>query len=260
MKNILLYILGFVLINLCFTSCEDTDYLQYDLNQKNGIYVEYFESIDSKEALDSIFYNFGFEDIEEYVIEVPVKLSGNLSGTDKQINIVIDNSKYANADVIAAKTEYFEIPESVILEKNATTAIIPVKLFRHSDLEQDRAVITFELIGNDNFEVRGQAEFTITFDDKEPVQPDWWLTFRWGEWNKLKGQLFFKYFWEMEQENKGIYDRIVARYGRLWNEASTKWGNSPWWNFPVSLKSVWQKVYDYSEEHPELEWNIMDPN
>lgn len=256
MEKKLFNILFITLALFCFSSCEDTDYLEYDQSQKDGIFF------DKTEKTDSLFYNFGFYEITENTINIPVLLMGIPKDYDREFGIKLTNTKYADNDetVIPAKPEYFEIPEKIILKKDSTVAYIPVKLLRHAELENERAIITINLENSDDFEVRGHSEFTITFDDKTPKEPNWWTTYDMGDFNKFKGQLFFKYFWEMENEQKAIYDAIVDRWGKFLDIMPNYWGNSPLVVYRIAFaKYVKLKMYNYSQEHPELELNIKKP-
>lgn len=256
MKNRLLNILVCTLVVCYFTSCTNSDYLEYDLSQKDAVYLNYTEET------DSLFYNFGFYEITENVISIPVNLMGMPRDYDREIKITLSNERYADADtaVIPASEEYFEIPETVMLKKDSTSVYVPVKLLRHHDLEEKRAIITFNIESTEDLEVRGHSEYTITFDDKTPKTPNWWTSYNMGDFTKFKGQLFFKYFGEMEQEQKAIYDAIVERWGRFLDIMPNGSRNSPLMIYRVSFnKYVKMKMYNYSQEHPELELNIKKP-
>ncbi len=254
MKNKILNILLFAIAALYFSSCTDRDYMEYDVSQKDAVYMDF------SEETDSLFYNFGFYEITEKVIKVPVKLMGMPRDYDREIKISVTNERYADETASAAIEEYFSVPDMVVLKKDSTTTHIPVTLLRHADLENLRAILTLNIEKTDDLDIRGHSEYTITFDDKTPEMPAWWTSYDMGEFSKLKGQLFFKYFWELEQEQKAIYDAIVERWGKFLDVEPNIYGDSPLVVYWVTFnKYVKLKLYNYSQEHPELDLNIQKP-
>ncbi|SMO55049.1 protein of unknown function [Saccharicrinis carchari] len=237
-----------------FSACENTDYLKYDLEQKDGVFLNYTEES------DSMFYNFGFYEITEKTIEVPVNLIGMPRGYDREFSLSVSNERYADESAVAATEDYYEIPQKVLLKADSISAMVPVKLIRHPDLENVRAIITFNIEATEDLDVKGHAEFTITFDDKTPEEPNWWTAFDMGEFTKFKGQLFYRYFWEMEQNQKSIYDAIVKRWGKFLDIEPNNWGDNPLFVYYISFnKYVKLRMWEYSEAHPELELNIQKP-
>ncbi len=245
----------YILLPFLLSSCLNEDYLQYDTNQKDGVYLDYTTTT------DSVFYNFGFESIQEYTIYVRCNLMGVPKSYDRKINLKMENGRYAGAVFTAAKESYYTAPAIVILPKDSVSVNIPVILKRDTELEMVRAIITLQLDNSDDFDVRGHSEFTITFDDKLPTTPAWWQSFNYGVFTKLKGQLFFKYFWEMESENKGTYDIITARWGRNLSITPNSGANNPLSVYRVTfMKYVQQKMWEYSQTNPELNLGITKPN
>jgi len=254
MKKQILYIYTCIALIIGCSSCEDADYLKYDQNQKDGVFLNYTEDT------DSLFYNFGFYEITENTIEVPVNLMGMPRDYDREFTVSLSNERYADESAIPAVEEYYEIPVKVTLKADSTIAKIPVKLLRHTDLEDVRAVITLNIESTNDLEIKGHSEYTITFDDKTPEEPNWWTTYDMGEFTKFKGQLFYRYFWEMEQSEKPIYDQIVDRWGQFLDIMPNYWGNSPLVVYRISFnKYVKLRMWEYSEAHPELELNIQKP-
>jgi hypothetical protein len=248
-KKIIYIIVGFLL-----SSCAKEEYLQYDTTQKDGVYLDYTP------ATDSIFYNFGFESITDKTIDVVCKVMGAPKSQDRRIKIKMVNNKYAGQEFLPAKAQYYSVPLEVILPKDSVKITIPVKINRDIELESTRAILTLQLEQNEDFDIRGHSEFTITFDDKVPATPVWWTSYNMGAFTKLKGQLFFKYFWEMEAENKGTYDIIVARWGRTLNITPNSGANSPLNVYRVTFaKYVQQKMWEYSQANPQLNLGITKP-
>lgn len=234
-------------------ACEKEDYPVYDVNQKDGIFLDYSESY------DSVFYNFGFDMKTEYIYPVRIAVSGMPRDYERTVKLKINSGKYASEDFIAAKEAYFDLPTEFTFPKNVVVAELPVKLIRDPELEDVRAILTFELVESDDFAVRGHSEFTITFDDKMPKAPLWWNQQSQfvGVFTKLKGQLFFKYFWEMEQENKYFFDKIVDYWGRNLDQHPYE---NPCRSYPFAFNMyVFMKMWEYSEAHPELNLNISKP-
>ena len=237
-----------------FAACENDDYPVYDLNQTDGVFLAY------NEKTDSVFYNFGFDSKTEYVYNVTVKLMGMPRDYDRIVKLKVNSGKYANEEFLAAKETYYELPSEITFPKDSVQTMIPVKLLRNAELEEVRAILTFELEDSKDLLVKGHREFTITFDDKLPKTPAWWTTYDYGAFTKFKGQLFFKYFWEMEQENKYLFDKIVARWGRNLDKTPNTYANNPLNVYPYAFGMyVGMKMWEYSEAHPELELNISKP-
>ena len=254
MKLRILNIYVSIVLIFFFFFCEDNDYLKYDQTQQDGVFLSYTEDT------DSLFYNFGFYEITEKTIEVPVNLMGMPREYDREFKVSLSNERYATEEFVAAIDDYFEVPNTVILKADSVIAKILVKLNRHSDLEDQRAVLTLNLEGTDDLGIKGHSEYTIAFDDKTPKEPNWWTSYDMGAFTKFKGQLFYRYFWEMEQSQKPIYDAIVDRWGKFLDIMPNYWGNSPLAVYRVTFnKYVKLRMWEYSEAHPELELNIQKP-
>lgn len=232
-------------------SCENSDYQKYDLSQKDGVFIF---------GRDSVFYNFGFDTKTEFVYNVELRLIGMPRDYDRLVKINVISDKYATENIVAAKDVYYEIPKEFIFPKNAVKADIPVKLLRNKDLENIRAILAFEIEKTEDLLIRGNSKYSITFDDKIPETPVWWADYKWGAFSKLKGQLFFKYFWEMEKENKYLYDKIVQRWGVNLDIPPLIYGNNPTNAYSYAFaKYVEMKMWKYAEKHPELKLNIKKP-
>ncbi len=253
MKRLMIFI---GVIAALSTACKNEDYPVYDVNQKDGVFLAY------DEETDSVFYNFGFDSKTEYIQGVTIKLLGMPRDYDRTVKLKVNNGKYADDEFVAAKEAYYELPSTFTFPKDSVQATIPVKLIRDAELEDVRAILTFELEESDDLAVRGHSEFTITFDDKLPLKPEWWTTYDLGDFTKFKGQLFFQYFWEMEQENKYLFDKIVARWGRNLDipPFTPGYANSPLVIYETAFNLyVKMKMWEYSEAHPELELRIQKP-
>lgn len=248
-KRIIYIILAFII-----SSCAKEDYIKYDTTQKDGVYLDYTA------ATDSVFFNFGFDSMEEYTVLVSCKIMGVPKPFDRKIAIKMVNEKYANTSFIAAKDKYYSVPLQVTIPKDSVKISIPVKLKRDVELETTRAIITLQLEKSEDFDVRGHSEYTVTFDDKLPATPIWWTTYNYGAFTKLKGQLFFKYFWEMEKENKGTYDIIVNRWGKNLDKKPNSYADSPLNVYRISfMKYVQLKMWEYSQVNPNLNLGISKP-
>jgi hypothetical protein len=250
MKKSIIY----VILTFLVFSCVNEDYLQYDTTQKDGVYLDYTATT------DSVFYNFGFESIQQNTINVICKVMGVPKTFDRKISIKMVNNRYSNSVFTPAKESYYSVPNSVTLPKDSVRVMIPVTLKRDPELENTRAIITLELVKSDDFDIRGHSEYTISFDDKLPATPVWWTTYNMGAFTKLKGQLFFKYFWEMEAEDKGTYDIIVSRWGKTLSITPNSGASSPLTVYRVTFaKYVQQKMWEYSQANPELNLGITKP-
>lgn len=261
MNKLFVYILTAVVV--AFSSCTSENYLKYDTSWKDGIYIEQFITVEKdskevKEEIDSTFYNFGFSSITEHTINVRCVMMGAPKDVDREIKIKTNNSKYASETFEAASGTYYVIPESVIMPKGEVETTIPVKLLRHPDLETKSVILTMELVTNDNFETKGNFEFTITFDDKTPTTPVWWTKYDMGAFHKEKGQKFFEYFWDLEASQKYIFDQIVKRWGRNLDKGPFTPGylNSPLILFDFTFSAfVKMRLYEYAQANPGQKWD-----
>lgn len=244
-----------ILSSFILFSCVKEDYLKYDTTQKDGVYLNYTPET------DSVFFNFGFDSKTEHIIELNCMVMGVPKDYDRTISLKAVNDKYSDEVFIPAKAQYYSVPSEIILPKDSVHVSIPVVLKRDIELETTRAIITLELHPTEDFDIRGHSEFTITFDDKTPPTPAWWTTYNYGAFTKLKGQLFFQYFWEMEQSNKGTYDIIVARWGKNLDKKPNSGANSPLNTYYLTfMQYVQQRMWEYSQAHPELNMGIQKPN
>lgn len=248
-----LSVIGLLLFSI--VSCSENDQLQYDINQKDGVYFL------ASKSTDSIFYNFGFDEITELKVEIPVHLMGLPVNYDREFKISLSNERYVDSTVVPAIEQYYEMPNTIVMAADSVSTTIPITLKRHEDLEELRAILTLNLEPTTDLDIRGHSEFTITFDDKAPLTPAWWTSYDYGNFTKLKGQLFFRFFRELEGENKAVYDIIVNRWGEFLTIEPNIWGDNPLIVYRITFaKHIQQKMYDYSLEHPELELNISKPN
>jgi len=247
----------YIILSLIFVliSCNNDNYKLYDLSQNDGVFLPF----DTK--TDSTFYNFGFDDKTEFTYKIDVKLMGMPRDYDRKIKVIIENEKYASEEFIASKEEYYDIPNEVILPKDSIHTYIPVKLIRNSELETSRAIITLRIEETEELVIRGHNEFTITFDDKMPNQPEWWLSYCMGEFSKISASLVYKYFWEMEEKNPYFYNQIVEFGGVNLDKPGLKGGNNPFFKFSYSMGIyVLTPCYEYSLAHPELNLGFTKPN
>lgn len=249
LKN--LSLIGFIILSV---SCSKNELIKYDTSQKDGVYF------DTSKSTDSIFYNFGFDENTTMDVEIPVYLMGLPVSHDRVFKVSLDNDKYVDETVVAATSEYYDIPETITLKADSVSITIPVTLKRHPDLEDLRAIMTINLEPTEDLDIRGHSEYTITFDDKTPPTPAWWASFWYGEFTKFKGQLFFRYFKEIEQEDKAVYDLIVKRWGEYLTIEPNAFGDNPLFTYMITFaKYVQQKMYDYSLDNPQLNLNISEP-
>jgi len=245
MKRIAYLLLGLSILG----SCEKENYLLYDTTQQDGVYLDYTADT------DSVFYNFGFESKTQDVIELNVNLMGVPKDYDRTFNVTTCNDRYAGNGFKAAKDKYFSVPSSVVLPAGAVTTVIPVTLIRDAELSysENRSILTIELADSDDLAVRGQKEYTITFDDILPSRPAWWGTYKYGAFTKVKAQKFYELFWATESTQSYFYDKIVERWGREMTKTPNSGQNSPLTVYSMFFKKyVDIPWYNYFVEHPEL--------
>lgn len=245
-------------VGLFFAACTDNEPLLYDAGQKDAVYFQ------ANKETDSLYYNFGLRTIESHQIKIPVYLMGLPRSQDREIQIELENDKYADpqAGVIPAEEGYYNLPQSIVLKADSVMTHIPVTLLRHQDLRQNRAVVTIHLVEGVDFDVRGYSEYTLVFDDLAPPTPPWWDVWTYGQFSRMKGELFFEFFREMQQESPVLYDQIVDRWGEFLEIEPNTFGDNPLYTYRIAFGlHVHTKMYHYFQEHPELGiTDIQKPN
>jgi hypothetical protein len=243
-----------IIIAYCCSACSENEYLLYDVNQQDAVFL------DMTELTDSVYYNFGFYEITEYIYHLPVLLMGMPRDYDREFRVSLNNGLRADSTVVPAIPAYYEVPEKITLKRDSVVAYVPIKLLRHQDLETIRTILTIQIEPSEDFEVRGHSKFTISFDDLTPPTPIWWTSWDMGAFTKFKGQLFFRYFFEMQQESPVTYNNIVSRWGKFLDIPPNNAANSPLNVYRIAFnKFVKLKMYHFSIEHPELNLNISYP-
>ncbi|RAV28943.1 DUF4843 domain-containing protein [Sinomicrobium soli] len=187
MKNIFSYITVVCTVTtILLTACSKDEINTYE--GKDSIYfkwtVDSIFSGSTVEGIDSIGFSFGFFPPEavEYVYKIPVYVQGELSETDRLIQVEVLETSTAVAGT------HFSIPETVTFRANSRKDSIPVTLYRTPDMKEEVFSIVLEILPNKDFntemdgdiidaatgEMRSYTRFELTVNDILET-PEYWF-------------------------------------------------------------------------------------
>ena len=256
----LLYIL---LVGNLFLACQKTDLPLYDTSQKDGVYLQ-SNNYSSTLGKDSIYVNFGFEPITESIVTTNLRLMGMPKDYDRKVLVSTKNTlnvEEGDENLVPALDEYYDVPAEMVIPANEVQVELPITLYRHADLTEKTAVVVVNIEGTEDLDIRGNDQFVVIFDDLAPEEPGWWNLNSLGHYSRDKAIKFYEIFHETEQTQKFTFDVIVDRWG-YWLDQGNNSGNfSPLNVYSIFFKdNVLMPMYEYSQAHPELEWEIQKPN
>lgn len=248
MKRINLYQLCAGLAVIMLSSCGKTDYTRFD-SDFTGIYFQ----------KDSMHYSFSVTplDIETYTLQIPVRIMGATSGTERKFKAEIISDR----TTAKAGEQYTVFPETFVIPSDSINGVLPVEFIR-SGLSEAVWKLGLRLIPYENFQPTNEKkyEITITFDNLV-TPPDWkdwegnpdWADFALGPWNPNVWIKFMEFFREMEETAPVTYANMVKDFGPNLEKG---WP----WDYETSVKKyILIPLYDFFEAHPEYGAEIPDP-
>ncbi|MFV0541178.1 MAG: DUF4843 domain-containing protein [Aestuariibaculum sp.] len=193
-------------ITLLFSACSKDELEQFDTNTSH-IYFEWAKEgtnglgLKSSQYIDSLNISFAYElpSFTDSIINVPVKLLGYTTKTERVVNLKVLTSSSAIQDT------HYEIPTSVTFPADSVRTYIPVKIKRDAALKDQVAALKFELLPNQYFDTAifttqestdvdraiSFTQFEITFSDIL-TEPKYWFILKnyLGDFSAKKLYLF----------------------------------------------------------------------
>lgn len=130
-----------LLFTLCFSACEETEYLKYDTNH-NGIYF----------TQDELKYSFSVtsDTIRSYLFKMPIQILGGISSEEREVAFRVREDSTDAVEGI-----HYTLGKAII-EPDSITGYIPVTILRDSlEGNYNEGYKTYrlciELVDNENF-------------------------------------------------------------------------------------------------------------
>lgn len=268
-KSIILSLFGV----LCFSSCNETEYLKFD-ESLNGVYF----------TTDELKYSFSVtsDTIHSYLFKMPIQIMGGLSKVNREVAYRV------NEDSTTAVEGIHYILDKAIIAPDSITGYIPVTILRDSlkgsyaeGYETYRLYI--ELVENDNFvptlDTLSQKRL-LQFDNAIDI-PEWldWKGDKiWcpgnphedlGDWHPYTYIKLVEYFHAIKTVDNmyETYQKMVAYYGGENLERVPYAMFHPYTH--IMRKYVFAPMYEYfsNEEnreailkmYPDYPFNFPDP-
>ncbi|MCU7548814.1 DUF4843 domain-containing protein [Chitinophagaceae bacterium LB-8] len=205
---------GFVLVVAVLTTfwaCKPDAPLQF--NSPDGIYFN--------AASDSIYYTFAkYPNRVVDTVKVPVNVLGKPSDQEREIIV----TPLAGSDAKAVENKHYKLLPPYKIPANSTTALIPVVVYRTSDLDNEAAVLKLELKENSHFEVGIKAKSTIKVKVGYLQKPPSWgdpsgilwagYSDNFGTWTKTKYKLILDALYSPSADTT-ITEFPISRFGTI---------------------------------------------
>lgn len=237
---------GVILCGAC-----SRDYLRYDVNQKDKIYLI---------LVDSAEYKFNSLNLQDSMQAGPeIHLMGFPQDYDREIEIeLIDSLTTAIKDV------HYRLGNNVILKAGELMTHVPLTFYRTRDPElyKKRLSVGFRLKENDYFSLvpTGMAStfFRVILTSEQVARPVWWKEAYLGPYSEVLYKDFLNQYVSLQTTNPTIYKTITAYVGYMFSNSM----NSPyvWDNYEYPMvKFVVRPLYDYYQKNPHSDVNIPTP-
>lgn len=231
----------------------DREYLKYDTEKKDCIYMLYGDTIEYAMVAGA--------PEQEYEYGLAVQVMGMPKPYERNLRLeVIDSLTTAKEGL------HYQLKKDNIFPRDTAYSNIYITLFKDKDpgLRENPVVLALRLAESEDFRVvpveKRFTELYLFVSVTPAPKPGWWLDQDLGEYTEQAAFMFMKFFHEMEQKNPVVYKRITDKYGvdlkyvtgfALWQF----WNN----NRIVIHKYVIRPLYDYYQDHPEPGVNIPEP-
>lgn len=243
MKRFKKYLLIFSVIPI-LTACEKQPEL---FKETDGLYfggadgqLSYSFAKYPKKLLDTIY--------------VPVNILGEAANVDRSISV-----DYVKADDMeGVEGQHFKLPEQAVMPANAYKTVVPVTVYRTSDLEDRPVKFKLKLNQNNSFPGLGITnQQTIIVSLAYIQEPANWGTFsgtffagysaNFGTWTKTKYKLILDALYD-EEKGETITEfpgsRIVGQYPIIYKQYLTIVRNYIRINYPGNYDGVGAKLLD----------------
>ena len=235
-------------VSLLLAGACSRNYLEYDTNLKDGVYLR---------GRDSVQYSFGIEVQGTYDYLLGVALVGMPADRDRKIEIeVVDTATTAREGI------HYEMQDDGILKAGEVSKMIRITLIRDKDttLAERPVTLTVRLNENENFRLLPGmlSRVTLTFSDQVQSRPVWWKENYLGPYSDRLLRDFFHYYWKIEEVNPLLYARMEGELGKYLDNLRptlTMWTD---YRIPL-LKYVVTPMYEYYEKNPDPDVQIPEP-
>ena len=272
MRNLFYSIFVFLLSVFCFSSCEETEYLKYDISH-NGVYF----------TTEELKYSFSVtsDTVHCYLFKMPIQILGGISSEEREVAYRVREDS-----TDAAEGVHYTLGKAVIAP-DSITGYIPVTILRDNLEGSYPNYTTYRLC----IELAANENFTPTLDSLSQVRilrfdnaidiPEW-LDYKgekiWrpgnphpdlGEWHPYTYIKLVELFHTIKNvENmEETYKKMVAYYG------GENLERVPYASFypykPIILKYVLVPLYEYFsneanrepilKEWPDYPFNFPNP-
>lgn len=189
MKKLIYIIIGCLFVPFYFSSCSENDRLTFE--DTPGIYFRLPEKDTTLIVReDTIVYSFAFEDpnlVREYVMRVPVEITGLSVNKERKFKIRID-PKLSTA---VEGRDYIKLQEEYIMPANTGKDSIRITVLRNDSLQTKPRDLQLEIVATPDFKlgIKERATIRLRFSDilEEPEWWDYWSFFM-GAYGRKKHQ------------------------------------------------------------------------
>lgn len=239
-------LLGVVLFSAC-----SRDYLRYDVNQKDGIYLVY--------ASDSIPLGFSSTDVADSMpLDLALQVVGMPRDYDRKVSIVLVDSL-----TTAEENIHYRLEREAIVKAGEVKTYTPLMLFRNRDPEElsKRIVISFRLQENEDFQLLpglgGIKPLQVILTVEHVARPIWWNNSYLGDFSEELYRTFMAQYEKLEMTNPSIYETIKNYAGVHLEKPMSQY---LWMNYEYAMvKYIVRPLYDYYQENPHPDVNIPTP-
>lgn len=252
MKQIIRYknvLIGLVFFSWVCSACS-YDYMVYDADQKDGIYMV---------LQDSFVYKFDAFNLNDSVVtQHGVHLLGMPKDYDRVVQIeLIDSATTAVSGI------HFRLGPNTIIKAGEVSGIIDFTLYRTRDPElKNRPVcVAFTIRENEYFKiVPGQVSpvFRYIIKAVKIDRPGWWNDDYLGPYSEEVYKSFINEYLSLEQTQPSIFKAINDYCGYWFTNGITSPKMWQRFEYPI-VKFIVHPIYDYYVEHPHPDANIPAP-
>lgn len=238
-------VLGVILCGAC-----SHDYLRYDVNQKDNVYMI---------LVDSVVRNFNSLNLQDSMQAGPeIHLMGLPRDYDREIEIeLIDSLTTAIKDV------HYRFENKAILKAGELMTYVPLTFYRTRDPElyKKRLSVGFRLKENTYFGLvpgTTSVPFQVILTSEQVSRPIWWKDAYLGPYSEILYRDFLNQYVSLETTNPSVYKTITAYVGYMFSNSM----NSPhvWDNYEYPMvKFIVHPLYDQYQENPHPDVNIPAP-
>lgn len=240
-QNIIIPILTWMCI-MGLSSCH-TDYMDYDVKMKDGIYF----------TSDSVNYQFGMQVGEDFKYAIAVRMLGTPKEYDRKFGVEL-----VKEETTAKEGLHYELIDTFVIPANTVIGNVSFILHRYLDPEITKKTFTIKmrLLENESFRVVMGKECKLEFSDTELPRPRWWSDYHFGPYSQMLMMDIMNNYWALETTRPLLFERIASEYGRNLEKA---------WSFPYQqeiafIKYIITPAYEYYKEHPHPKVDIPDPS